>query len=322
METGETRRVWIFIAFAFGIAWSIDLMIYLTEGLSNLGVGSRAWILLAVSMTAPSVANILTRLLTGEGWRDLYLWPHFRQSWPFWLIAWLGTPLLVLMGTVLFFALFPQYLDPTLSPVQALLNQTAKSTGRTIPVGPMAFLVLQIGQAILVAPLVNGLGALGEELGWRAYLLPKLVPYGWRKAALLTGVIWGIWHWPVIAMGYNYGASYPGAPWTGMLAMVWFTAMMGVSLAWLALNAESVWPAVMGHAALNGWAALHTLLVLGQPDPLLGPVAVGLVSSLPFALLALWLLWQWPELRRHPSASEQQWPQIHGSSQILDVQGK
>ena len=42
----ETKRVWLFVAFAFGTAWIIDLVIYVTGGLSNLGVGSLAWILL------------------------------------------------------------------------------------------------------------------------------------------------------------------------------------------------------------------------------------------------------------------------------------
>jgi membrane protease YdiL (CAAX protease family) len=301
----ETKRVWLFVAFAFGTAWIIDLVIYVTGGLSNLGVGSLAWILLVISMAAPSLANILTRLVTGEGWRDLYLRPRFKHGWWFWTTAWLGTPFLVLLGAALFFALFPQYLNSTLSTVQALLDQAAKSAGRPVPVGPVLFLAIQIVQTIVTAPLVNGIATFGEEFGWRAYLLPKLMPLGGRKAVLLLGVIWGVWHWPIIAMGYNYGFGYPGAPWTGLLAMAWFTSVVGVFLAWLTLKAKSVWPAVIGHAALNGWAALRTLLVQGQPNPLLGPMAVGLISSLPFALLALWLLWRSPVLSEHQASTQQ-----------------
>jgi membrane protease YdiL (CAAX protease family) len=306
MEKGvETKRVWLFVAFAFGIAWTIDLVIYLTGGLSNLGVGSLAWVLLAVSMAAPSLANILTRLVTGEGWRDLYLRPRFKRSWRFWATAWLGTPLLVLLGAGLFYALFPQYLDTTLSSAQALLDQAAKSAGRPVPFGPMVFVVVQIVQTIVTGPLVIGPATFGEEFGWRAYLLPKLMPLGGRKAALLVGVIWGVWHWPIIAMGYNYGLDYPGAPWVGLLAMTWSMVVTGVFLAWLLLKAKSVWPAVIGHAAFNSWAAIGTLLSQGQPCPLLGPTAAGLIGSLPFALLALWLLWRSSTLGEHQVSTQQ-----------------
>ena len=301
----ETKRVWIFIASAFGIAWTVDLVIYVTGGLSNLHMGSLAWILLATSMAAPSLANLLTRLVTGEGWRDLYLRPHFKRGWRFWALAWLGTPLLVLLGAGLFYALFPQYLDTTLSSAQAMLEQMAASTGRPAPYGPTVFIVLQLLQTILTAPLIIGPAAFGEEFGWRAYLLPKLMPLGGRKAVLLLGIVWGVWHWPIIAMGHNYGLGYPGAPWVGLLAMVWFTTAVGVFLAWLTLKARSVWPAVIGHAALNGWAAIGTLFSRGQPNPVLGPATVGLIGSLPFALLALWLLWRSPVLSEHQTSSQQ-----------------
>jgi membrane protease YdiL (CAAX protease family) len=256
-------------------------------------------------MAAPALANFLTRLVTGEGWRDLYLRPRFKYGWRFWAAAWLGTPLLILLGTGLFFALFPHYLDSTLSSVQALLDQAAQSSGQSVPIGPGIFLLIQVVQAILIAPVLNGLATFGEEFGWRAYLLPKLMPLGGRKGVLLLGVIWGVWHWPVIAMGYNYGSGYPGAPWTGLLAMVWFTSIISVFLAWLTLRAGSVWPAVIGHASLNGLAAIGPLLAKGQPNPLLGPAVVGVIGSLPFALLALWLLWRSPVFSKHQASTQQ-----------------
>lgn len=304
-KTLETKRIWIFVALAFGIAWAIGLTVFLTGGLADLRAGSLTWVLLVVTMAAPALANILTRLVTGEGWQDLYLRPHFKRGWRFWATAWLGTPLLVLLGAGLFYALFPQYLDTTLSTAQALLDQAAKSTGRPVPFGPMMFIVIQIVQTIIAAPLINGPATFGEEFGWRAYLLPKLMPLGGRKAVLLVGVIWGVWHWPLIAMGYNYGLGYPGAPWVGLLAMAWFTTVAGVFLAWLMLKAKSVWPAVIGHAAINSWAAIGTLFSQGQPNPLLGPTAAGLISSLPFALLALWLLWRSSELSKHQVSTQQ-----------------
>jgi hypothetical protein len=114
-------------------------------------------------------------------------------------------------------------------------------------------------------------------------------------------------------MGYNYGSSYPGAPWTGLLAMVWSMSAVGVFLVWLTLRAGSVWPAVIGHAALNSWAAINTLFGQGEPNPLLGPTAAGLIASLPFALLALWLLWH------SPMFSERQVPAPQPSSPAMQM---
>ena len=116
------------------------------------------------------------------------------------------------------------------------------------------------------------------------------MPLGSRKAVLLTGVIWGIWHWPVILMGYNYGTSYFGAPFLGPLAMVWFTLSLGVIFGWLTIKAESVWPAVIAHGALNGIASLGVIFVKGTPDPLLGPTPVGVVAGLGLSLTAITLL--------------------------------
>jgi hypothetical protein len=46
--------------------------------------------------------------------------------------------------------------------------------------------------------------ALGEEYGWRGYLLPKLLPFGEVRAAVIVGLIWGPWHVPLLLAGLNF----------------------------------------------------------------------------------------------------------------------
>jgi membrane protease YdiL (CAAX protease family) len=104
---------------------------------------------------------------------------------------------------------------------------------------------------------------------------------------VLIGLIWGIWHWPVIFMGYEYGFSYPGYPWAGPLLFLWVTFGLGIFLGWLTLRSKSIWPAVIGHAAINGFAGAAILVVAGQPNPLVGPLPVGIIGSLGFALVSL-----------------------------------
>jgi membrane protease YdiL (CAAX protease family) len=284
----DTRRIIIFLCFAFGIAWITGLIIYLTGGLVNSpqivpGI-SLALILLATAyMWAPAVGNILTRLVTREGWKDTGLRPHFKKGWPYWLAGWFLPAVLTLFGAAVFFVFFPQYFDSSL----ALVQKQMAAVPALSALSPWLFVVVQLVAGVLISPIANSLATFGEEFGWRGYLLPKLMPLGGRKAMLLIGVIWGVWHWPVIFMGYEYGFKYPGYPWVGPLLFIWFTLSLGIFQGWLTLRSKSIWPAVIGHAAVNGIAAAAVLVTIGQPNPLLGPLPVGIIGSLGFTLMAI-----------------------------------
>ncbi|MEJ5308707.1 MAG: CPBP family intramembrane glutamic endopeptidase [Anaerolineae bacterium] len=288
--TLDRKRILIFLALAFGLAWAGALLIFITGGLAN---SPFTYLILTVGyMGAPAIAHVLTRVITHEGWDALYLKPELRREWPYWVAAWLLPGVLTIVGILVFFVLFPQYYDPDLTmtkqTLETQLAAQAAATGQPVQeIDPWAFAISQTIMALILAPLLNAFATFGEEFGWRAYLQPKLQPLGGRKMMLAMGVIWGVWHWPVIAMGHNYGLDYPGAPWGGMLMMVWFTLLIGTLLGWLALRAGSVWPAVIGHAAINGIAALGAMFVKGQPNPLLGPLPVGLIGSAGFAVVAL-----------------------------------
>ena len=278
MDKVDVRRVVIYLLIAFGFSWSVALVIYMTGGIAGslpVAPGSPiTWAvpLLTVYMLGPAIGNIGARLLTREGTKDLWLRPNFRQGWKYWLIAWILTPLMVLAGGLLYFLFAPQAFD-----LNALSGEGMGGTAV-----PPSMMLLNIGIAILISPLVNVLPTLGEEFGWRAYLQPKLLPLGERKMYLLVGLIWGAWHWPVIWMGHNY----PGYPVWGSLAMVWFAFVTGTFFGWAALRAGSVWPAVIGHGTLNGVANIWLLFLAGETNPLIGPVVVGVVGSIFFAVAA------------------------------------
>lgn len=296
-EKLDVKRIVVFLAFAFGIAWATGLAVYLTGGLVDSpmlvpGLNlSLAVVLLALPyMWAPALAHIFTRLLTRESWQGMFLRPNFRRGWPFWVAAWFLPAVLTMLGAAVFFALFPSYFDTSLSAVVQMLADAEEQTGQAVPLTPWMVVVINTTSAVFIAPLINSLFTFGEEFGWRSYLLQKLMPLGGRKAVLLIGVIWGIWHWPVIAMGHNYGLDYIGAPWLGMLMMVVFTVVLGIFLGWVALRGGSVWPAVIGHAAINGIAGLAVLFTQGEPNPLLGPLPVGIIAMIPSILAALWIV--------------------------------
>ncbi len=297
----DMKRIWIFLGFAFGIAWLTALVIHFTGDLTNSPQIAPnitlALVLLATTyMGAPALANVLTRLITHEGFHNVGLWPHFKKGWPLWIAGWVLPAVFTVLGAALFFALFPQYFGG-LEQIRAQVE----ATGVKLPMSLELLILLQVIGAILISPIANSLATFGEEFGWRAYLMPKLLPLGKRPTALIMGVIWGAWHWPVIAMGYEYGFKYWGFPWVGMLLFLVFTFAGGTLLMWLTLKGRSIWPAVIGHAAMNGIAALPVAFIAGQPPALLGPLVVGIIGMVAYLGFALVLFF-------HPTALNPEFP--------------
>jgi membrane protease YdiL (CAAX protease family) len=144
--------------------------------------------------------------------------------------------------------------------------------------------LVSIGLAFSFGLLFNMIFTFGEEFGWRGYLLPRLAPLGDISATLITGVLWGFWHAPLILLDdYNY----PGHPWLGILTMVVFTTSLGAVFAWLRFRSGSVWPSTLAHAAINAQAGLAAL-VLSRGDSLLR-APIGLLGLIPLILFAVFL---------------------------------
>lgn len=283
-----------FLLLSFGISWLTGLVIFLTGGLVNSPVlvpgtpVTLAFVLLAtLYMWGPALANIIARAITKEGWKDAWLKPNLKTGWLFWLLGWFGPGVLTLLGAVIFFLVLPATFDARLETLAAQLAATGMQAEM---INPWQLVVFQTLTALLISPILNFLAVFGEEFGWRAYLLPKLLFLGSKKALIISSLIWGFWHWPVTAMGHNYGLDYPEFPWLGLLATLWFTLSIGIFIGWLFLKAESVWPAVFAHGALNGIAAIGLLFVKPPFSMLLGPSPAGVLGVLPFTVVSLFIL--------------------------------
>lgn len=153
---------------------------------------------------------------------------------------------------------------------------------------PALLLALGFVQVVIASFTVNAVAALGEETGWRGYLLTALLPLGRPAAILISGVIWGLWHLPLILLGYEYpDAHRPIA----VLAFLGFTVAVGALLSWLRLCSGSVLPCAVGHGTVNAFATLTPLLLAaGAPPHVLVGGSQGLITIACFAVLALILL--------------------------------
>jgi membrane protease YdiL (CAAX protease family) len=114
---------------------------------------------------------------------------------------------------------------------------------------PLPQLLLSLVLAFLISFVPTGLLALGEEIGWRGFLLPKMAElWSVRAAVIVSGAVWAAWHFPLMLAGV-YQAGTP--VWYQLpLFTVELIAMTAI-LAYLRLKSNSVWPAVFFHASHN-----------------------------------------------------------------------
>lgn len=138
---------------------------------------------------------------------------------------------------------------------------------------------------ILIGPFLGLIIAFGEEYGWRGYLQPALLPLGKIKGVFCVGVIWGIWHWPIIAMGYNY----PGQPILGSIMMTLYTIALAFILAYAVFKGKGLWIAAFLHALNNQTISFFTLFVYSPTNPLIS-FGSGVLGILCFGIVIFFIL--------------------------------
>lgn len=262
----------VFVVTACALAWLTVLPLWLGQGLAE----PIAAVLLPLMMFTPAITVVVVVFAmrtpdSGARGRFLGLWPLRPARRVVWLmvLGWLAPPLLVGLSILLGAALGFIQLDLTFSRLTAELAR-AVPAGTALP--PIGLLVLLQLAMIPVGGLVNSVLAFGEELGWRGWLLPALRPLGTWPALLISGAIWGIWHTPLILLGYNFGRTDI----TGVLFMIAGCVAWGVLLGWLRLRSASLWPAVLAHGSLNAAAGLVLIVSASMPDlALAGPLGVS-----------------------------------------------
>ncbi|BDU21642.1 type II CAAX endopeptidase family protein [Dyella sp. GSA-30] len=201
-----------------------------------------------IVMWCPAAAALVTCLMCGVNVRSLgWAWPKrvftawgYGFAWlyaiPVYLLTWMMVPNAFQWG---------QFAAPFASTFHISQHTNAFAALFGIP-STMIFIV--IGTMAW---------ALGEELGWRGFLVPRLYErLGLVKTSLISGLIWAVWHYPVL-LGADYNAGTQPA-----YAVACFTVMvigMAFLMTWLRMASGSIWPCVLLHAT-------HNTLVQGVLD--------------------------------------------------------
>ncbi|MBO9311928.1 MAG: CPBP family intramembrane metalloprotease [Chloroflexus sp.] len=312
MSTLNWRGVSWFVGLAAGLGWLCCAPLWISgAGLQH----PLAPLLMILMMFTPALATlIVTRWISPppEGIiraTGLVIGRGRRWGW-YWLFAW-TVPALVMLVSPFVSALLGVYdLDLSLS----RLREVLKAAGiDTLDNGSLwTILVSQLLIALIIGPLLNAIPVFGEEWGWRGYLLPNLLPLGQWPALIISGVIWGLWHAPIILLGYNY----PTNPGLGVIMMTVFCVLVGILLGWTRLATGSVWPAVIGHGSLNAFGGLIVLFARASSTvDTIWATALGLTGwPLWLIIIALLVL-----MRRLPVADSPDTHQSFVAPEVLMV---
>ncbi|MDE7254386.1 MAG: CPBP family intramembrane metalloprotease [Acetatifactor sp.] len=283
-----TKRIIIFLGITFVVTYLYEfLVLYPLVFSDEVAMQMLAQVLLGVVMIFPALGVLVTRLITKEGFKgNSFLLPKTgKRSVKWFLFAWFGPVVLTVLGAGVYFLIYPQRFDSSLSYMGEVMAASGVEMTTEMLQGTMA---AQIVMAVFLAPLLNLFTCFGEEWGWRGYLLPKMREKLPLFAVLLVnGVIWGLWHAPLTAIGHNYGMGYPGYPVTGILAMCCFCIVMGVIFSFITIKTGSCIPAVIAHGSLNGFASVAIYFTDGKDiNSFVGPAPTGILGGSAFILCA------------------------------------
>jgi membrane protease YdiL (CAAX protease family) len=283
--------VGVFVVLAYALAWVVAVPLWRSGRLHNPFLP----VVEIAMMLTPSIAALVTTFLVlkpQHPGRYLGLLPvrPLRRLLPFVAIA-LQMPMVIAFaalglgaatGTVRVGLAVGGFTPANLQVSQPPPPGTAASTFALI-------LLLTIPLNSITAAIA----ALGEELGWRGLLLPTLRPLGTWPALALTGAIWGLWHAPIILLGYQYGR----ADLLGVLYMVVLSILIGALLGWLRMRSNSIWPCALAHGGFNAAQSAILLTLIYHPATGLRTPLVGwtgwLVILVAIALLAMTRQYRW-----------------------------
>ena len=258
----RSKGITWFVVISFAITWGSVLGIYLlrtslpdpSEALPNPLLG----LLSILGTFGPAIAAIVVRKwITREGFKDAGLHLNLRAGWKYYLCA-LLYPLVVI----------PVAWGMAAAAGVAISGLSAQSLATVVPLFGIS--------------MVWTLIYFGEEFGWRGYLQDRVAQGKPLPAALLTGLIWGIWHYAFVISGISLSCN-PAA----LLIYPINCALISIFYGWMRTKSKSVWPVCLAHAVGN--MVVTNVVAMLLPD-VLELLAWGVFRLAGYAVVALVLV--------------------------------
>lgn len=232
-QVRSARAILAFFAFTFAWTWSL----WGISALLKAQAETISTVLFLASAFGPGFAAVAVMLIF-EGGAGLRRWLRqclrWRVGWRWYALAFFVPPVIMLAALAFHAAL-----------------------GGVISTCPIGDHVLT---AIAKFPLIMIFGGpLGEEFGWRGYALPALsARMGWRRASLIIGAAWALWHLPLLFMA--------GTPQADLPIALFVASTVGLSVVMARLSVDtgfSVLPAILLHSVINWWSMAVPIMPKG-----------------------------------------------------------
>lgn len=272
------KKVLQFILLTFLITWSVALAAYLL----HITYGSILFFVIIAFgyMPAPAYATLILQKLVYRETLKPYGFTLKNISLRWLLITTIGFAWFIVLGTFVVIAILGNVFGVALfgridfSEAAFLHQLTIFSRGafgpvpQHLPIPPLAIFLLSLVQGVIAGFTFNLPFTFGEELGWRGLLLRETQKSGFVRSNLFIGVVWGLWHAPIIVQGHNY----PGHPVAGIFMMTLFTTALSFPMAYCRFKSRSILGPSALHGMINPLGVLTVFFVVGA-NPLFGFVA-------------------------------------------------
>ena len=275
------NRLLFFTGIAFLFSWTSVLPLYLLES----GLDSKIYFLLAsLYMAGPMFSVIVV-------YKFIYREENLRKSlgitfrlnkWFFvaWIFPVVISILVLGVGLLLPGVEFSPGMEGMFERFEYLLTseQIAVMEDQIglMPVHPFWIMLLQ---GLAAGITVNAVLGFGEELGWRGMMHKELGTGKFWKTSFITGVVWGIWHAPIILQGHNY----PQHPAAGVFIMIVWCILISPLFSFIRIKSGSVIDAAVFHGSLNATGGLSVIVLKGGSDLSIG--MTGLAGIIVLAVM-------------------------------------
>ena len=273
------KRVGLFIGLTYLLSWTIVIIFLALSGSWNSPYTS---IILIAFMFIPSIiAVFLQKTVCKEPLKEP-LGISFKPN-RYFLLAWLLPPAIA-FATIGISLLFPGVdyapgMEGMIERFRSILTpEQLTELQKQIVESPIHPLWIALLQGLIAGPTVNAIAGFGEELGWRGFLQKEFNKLDFWKSSIMIGLVWGIWHAPIILQGHNY----PQHPSIGVIMMIIFTLLLSPIFSYIRIKAKSVIAAAIIHGSLNATVGLAIMPIRGGDD-----LTVGVTGLSGFIVLAI-----------------------------------
>lgn len=216
-------------------------------------------------MLLPLITAVVIQKIDKEKLASTNLF-NFKINWS-WVVAW-TLPVVLVLLTIFVNALLPDVVINTdmssMIPLDKIPEEQKELFVKLL--NPIVLTIVTVIAGLCAGLTINAVFAFGEEYGWRNYLVSALKEKKFICASVFIGIVWGIWHFPLILLGHNY----PQHSVAGVFMMVVFCVLASFIETYFVLKTKSVFTAAIFHGTINAVAGLNITLIKGGNDLLNG----------------------------------------------------